>query len=106
MWKIEYLKAALEDMNKLDKSQRIEVIKKTKQVAINPLPKNEGGYGDSLGNRSGRKLVGYCKIKLLKLGIRVVYRLVRRQGTMKIIVVSVRAEDEVYKLAQKRKDNK
>ncbi len=106
MWKIEYLKAALEDMNKLDKSRRIEVIKKIKQVAINPLPKNKGGYGDSLGNIGGRKLVGYCKIKLLKLGIRVVYRLARSQETMQIIVVSVRADDEVYKLAQKRKGNK
>lgn len=106
MWKIEYLKAVLGDMSKLDKSQRIEVIKKIKQVAANPLPKNEGGYGDSLGNIGGRKLTGYCKIKLLKLGIRVVYRLLRSQETMKIIVVSVRADDEVYKLAQKRKADK
>ena len=102
MWEVEYLNEALEDLKKLDHSQRLIVVKKIKQVAENPLPKNEGGYGDPLGNISGIMLAGYCKIKLLKLGIRVVYRLVNSGKVMRIIVVSARADDEVYLIAQKR----
>ena len=102
MWKVEYLSAALEDLNKLDHSQRVVIVNKINQVAENPLPKNEGGYGDPLGNIGGIMLVSYCKIKLLKLGIRVVYHLVKSNETMKIIVVSARADDEVYLIAQKR----
>lgn len=102
MWEVRYLKAAVADLEKLDRSQRIVVIKKINQVAENPLPQKEGGYGVPLGSRSGADLTGYCKIKLLKLGIRVVYRLEKSEGTMKIIVVSARADDEVYRLATKR----
>jgi mRNA interferase RelE/StbE len=39
---------------------------------------------------------------LKKLGLRIVYRLVMEDGVMKIIVISARAEDEVYITAQKR----
>ena len=70
----------------------------------NPLPQNEGGYGKSLGNKQSKNLTGLLKIKLLKLGIRVVYKLVRTDDIMKIIVVAARADDEVYDIAFKRKD--
>jgi hypothetical protein len=36
------------------------------------------------------------------LGLRVVYRLSRTRQEMRIIVISVRADNEVYELAQKR----
>lgn len=42
------------------------------------------------------------KIKLLKLGIRVVYRLIRDENTMRIIIISVRDDDAVYRMAQER----
>jgi len=103
MWKIEYHKEALAELKKLDKSQRVEVVKKIKQVATNPLPGNEGGYGDPLGSKGGTKLSGYYKIKLLKLGLRVVYKLVRKNNVMRIVVVSAREDDTVYQIAQKRK---
>lgn len=102
MWKVEYLREALEDIKKLDSSQRMQVVKAVNKVAVNPLPQTEGGYGKLLGNKGGTNLVGYCKIKLLKLGLRVVYTLVRENSIMKVIVVSARADDEVYILAQKR----
>ena len=35
----------------------------------------------------GTNLAAYCKIKLLKLKLRVVYKVVRENGIMKIIVV-------------------
>jgi mRNA interferase RelE/StbE len=42
---------------------------------------------------------------LLKLGLRIVYQVVREDNVMKVIVVSARADDEAYLLAQKRKKN-
>ncbi|MHB1407651.1 MAG: type II toxin-antitoxin system RelE family toxin [Desulfitobacteriaceae bacterium] len=102
MWKVEYLRESLEDIKRLDPSQRVQVVKAINKVAVNPLPLTEGGYGKPLSNKGGTTLAGYCKIKLLKLGLRVVYKVVRGNGIMKIIVVSARADDEVYILAQKR----
>ncbi|MFA7466691.1 MAG: type II toxin-antitoxin system RelE/ParE family toxin [Desulfotomaculaceae bacterium] len=102
MWKVEYLREALEDIKRLDQSQRVQVVKAVNKVAVNPLPQAEGGYGKPLGNKGGTSLAGYCKIKLLKLGLRVVYKVVRKNGIMKIIVISARADDEVYIMAQKR----
>ena len=102
MWKVEYLKEALADIKRLDHTQRLQVVKAINKVAVNPLPQTEGGYGKPLNNKSGTNLAGYCKIKLLRLGLRVVYKVVRVNNIMKIIVVSARADDEVYILAQKR----
>jgi mRNA interferase RelE/StbE len=106
MWKVEYLKAALTDLKKLDHSQRIEVLKKINRIAENPLPKSEDGYGEPLGNSKIAQLAGFCKIKLQKLGLRVVYRIEVNKEIMRVIVVSARTDEEVYKIAHKRKHQK
>ncbi|HBW37548.1 type II toxin-antitoxin system RelE/ParE family toxin [Desulfosporosinus sp. BICA1-9] len=102
MWKVEYLRESLEDIKRLDHSQRLQVVKAINKVAVNPLPQAQGGYRKPLSNKSGTNLAGYCKIKLLRLGLRIVYKVVRENNIMKIVVVSARADDEVYILAQKR----
>ena len=102
MWEISFLKQAVDDLKCLDHSQRVIVLKAIQKVSENPLPQNEGGYGKHLGNKSGTDLSGYCKIKLLKLGLRVVYKIVRENNNMKLIVISARSDDEVYITAQKR----
>ena len=76
-----------------------------KKVSRNPLPASEGGYGKPLGNKSGINLTGCLKIKLLRLGIRIVYRLKRTEHGMQIIVVGVRADNEVYRIADERLKN-
>lgn len=101
-WTIKYLKEAVKDLEGLDRSQQIQVLKAIKKVSQNPLPNYEGGYGKPLGNHSDKKLAGYCKIKLLKLGIRIVYGLVKENEVMRIIVISIRDDETVYKLAEKR----
>ncbi|WP_313885486.1 type II toxin-antitoxin system RelE/ParE family toxin [Desulfallas sp. Bu1-1] len=101
---MEYLQDAVEDLKRLDHSQRLQVLKAIEKVSGNPLPQNEGGYGKPLGNRNSTRLAGFLKIKLKRLGLRVVYKLVREKDVMKVIVVSARADDEVYLLAQKRTD--
>lgn len=101
-WRVQYHKEAIKDLKKLDNSQQKQVLKAIEKVSDNPLSQYEGGYGKPLSNKSNTKLAGYLKIKLLKLGIRVVYGLVKENETMKIIVISVRSDDLVYRLASNR----
>ncbi len=101
-WILKYSEDAYKDLESLDNSQQKLVIKAIRKVLENPLPKNEGGYGKPLENQSGIKLAGLLKIKLLKIGIRVVYKIERKDGVMEIIVISVRDDKKVYKTAQKR----
>ena len=103
-WTVKYLEEAQEDLKRLDKTARIQVINGIRKVLHNPLPASEGGYGKSLGNKREMKLAGFCKIKFSSLGIRVVYKLIREENNMLIVVVSVRADEEVYKEAAKRKN--
>ena len=79
MWKIEIIDAAQADLRKLDNSARQQVYRAIDKVAQNPQPKNEGGYGEPLGNKGSLDLRGYLKIKLRASGIRVVYRISSRR---------------------------
>ena len=101
-WNVVFIPQAEEDLRQLDNSQRIQVLKAIAKVSANPLPYTEGGYGKPLGNHLTSNLSGFLKIKLLKLGLRVVYRLVEDKGQMRIIVISVRDDSTVYKLTQER----
>ena len=103
-WTVDYSEEAKADIKILDNSQTKQVIKAIDKVSQNPLPQNEGGYGKPLGNKQSKNLTGLLKIKLKKLGFRVVYKLIRTDEVMKIIVVAARADDEVYDIAYKRKD--
>lgn len=101
-WAIEYTEEAESDLKSLDRSQQLQVLKAIEKVSENPLPNSEGGYGKPLGNCMFANLTGYLKIKLLKLGLRIVYGLVRDKNTMRIIIISVRDDDTVYIMAKKR----
>ena len=101
-WKYRLIKSAEKDFSKLDKSQQIRVLKGIRKVVTNPLPRNEGGYGEPLENQNDNKLAGCCKIKIKSEGLRIVYRLVRIKSEMQIIIISVRDDRYVYKEAEKR----
>ena len=101
-WEIDYHKKAEKDMAALDNSVNSRVIKAINKVAQNPLPQSEGGYGKPLSNKHSSKLAGCLKIKLQSLGLRVVYQLVRDDKVMKIVIVSIRNDEEVYKEAERR----
>ena len=90
-WKVEYLPEAEKDLKGLDGSQRNLVLKAIKKVQQNPLR-----------NHSSTSLAGLMKIKLRSAGLRIVYQLRRTETSMMIIVIGVRADEEVYELAQKR----
>lgn len=101
-WQVEYIQEAQKDMKKLDPQSQKMVLKAIDKVSANPLPQAEGGYGKPLGNHNKANLTGYMKIKLKDLGLRVVYGLVRENNVIKIIVISVRADEEVYLEAASR----
>lgn len=100
-WKIEYIKEAQRDLKRLDPYNRKIILKAIEKTAERPLPPPDG-IGKPLGNHPTSKLSGFYKIKLRNLGYRVVYSLVRDKETMKIIVISVRDDDAVYKEAERR----
>ena len=101
-WSLQYLPEAEKDLKTLDGSQRILVLKALKKVQQNPLPVDEQGYGKPLGNHSSTGFAGLLKIKLRSSGLRIVYQLRRTESSMLVIVIDVRADEEVYDIAQKR----
>ena len=101
-WRTEYLPEAKEELAELDGSQRIAVRKAIQKTLLNPLPICEGGYGKPLGSKGNCDLTGLLKIKLKKEGLRVVYKLIRQDGKMLVIVVGIRDDEEVYRMAEKR----
>ena len=101
-WKVLYLPEAQKDLRNLDGSQRILVLKAIKKIQTNPLPFTEGGYGKPLGNKNGNDLSGFLKVKIKAAGLRIVYKIIRLENTMLIVVIGVREEMEVYETAQRR----
>lgn len=100
-WTVEYIKEAQKDLRKLDPYVRKLVLKAIDKTAECPLPPPEG-IGKPLGNHASSRLSGFYKIKLKNLGCRVVYDLVREGSVMKIIIISVRDDETVYKEAERR----
>ena len=100
-WKIEYIKEAQRDLQKLDAYNRRIILKAIEKTAQRPLPPPDG-IGKPLGNHTVANLSGYYKIKLRDLGYRVVYGLVREGNVMKVIVISIRDDDAVYREAERR----
>lgn len=103
IWSIEFLEEAKRDLKKLDHSVQVQVLKGIRKVSKNPLPVQEGGYGKPLGNKTGVNLTNLLKIKFRDLGIRVVYKTIQVDNVMKIIVVSARTDEQVYREAGKRR---
>lgn len=101
---VEFLEEAKKDMKKLERSASLQVLKGIQKVSKNPLPVQEGGYGKPLGHKNGANLTNLLKIKFRDLGIRVVYKVERIGNIMKIIVVSARTDEQVYREAAKRRE--
>lgn len=101
-WDITYLPEVLDDLRRLDGSQRMLVRKAIQKVSSNPLPETEGGYGKLLGNKNNTNLSGFLKVKLRGAGLRIVYKLVRMENRMLIIVIGAREDLEAYEAVYKR----
>ena len=101
-WEPVYLPDAEKDYDNLNRRQQLMVDKAIDKVKDNPLPQSEGGYGKPLGHRRGRNLTGYLKIKLKSEGIRIVYKLIRTDTKMLVVVIGIREDEEVYEIAHQR----
>ena len=102
-WELLFLPEAEKDLDCLSRSQQVKVKKAIKKVQENPLPQKEGGYGKPLGHKHGMNLTNLLKIKLRGEGIRVVYKLLRTDTKMLVIVVGIREDEEVYEIANRRR---
>lgn len=100
-WNIEFIKAAQRDLKRLDPYVRKLIVKAINRTAERPLPPPDG-IGKPLGNHASSKLSGYYKIKLKNLGYRVIYQLIMDGNIMRIIVISIRDDETVYKEAERR----
>ncbi|MGB3366441.1 MAG: type II toxin-antitoxin system mRNA interferase toxin, RelE/StbE family [Acidaminobacteraceae bacterium] len=97
---VEYHPSFNKDMKKigLSKKQKINVLDKIDFVSTNPYPKSKGGYGEPLvGN-----LTGLLKFRF-DSDYRVVYKLEEIDGVMKVLVIGLRKDKEVYREADRRK---
>jgi hypothetical protein len=74
------------------------VPKAIRKVAGNPLPTIESGYGKPPGSHAASHLAGCLKIKLLRPGFRVGYRLATKPDAMCIIILAVRQDEQVYRM--------
>ena len=101
-WEVLYLPEAEKDLKSLDHSQQIVVRKAIGKVKTNPLPQEEGGYGKPLGHKRCSNLTGFLKVKLRKEGIRIVYKLIRTETRMLIVIIGMREDEAVYEIAQRR----
>ena len=101
-WTLEFLPEARKDFDRLAGNQKILVAKAIEKVRRNPVPIFEGGYGKPLGNKGGRDLAGLLKVKLKDAGLRIVYKLIRTETEMIVVVIGARADDEVYDIAAER----
>ena len=106
-WSVEFLEEAKRDMKRLDHSAQIQAIGATSSGASRHLPLKGkafgGGYGKPLGHHNDNDLSGLFKIKFRDLGLRVVYKTEIVDSRMKIIVVSARSDDQVYREAARRR---
>ena len=57
-WDIIFLQEAQREFDRLNESIKPQISKGIMKVAQNPLPRQEGGYGEPLGHRSGLDLTG------------------------------------------------
>lgn len=104
IWRIAYLDEVTEDFDRLDGSQRILVRKAINRTLKNPLPRSEGGYGIELGRKGNTDLTNFLEIKLRGAGLRAIYKLIRTETEMLVVIIGARKDEEVYDEAKKRID--
>jgi len=102
IWTYRFIEAAERDLERLDNSQKAQLLKKIRKVSENPLPITEGGMGIPLGNKYGFNLTGYCEVKHRGLGLRAIYELKNDEMCLLFIAVDSREDEEVYRIAYSR----
>jgi mRNA interferase RelE/StbE len=97
-YKIKFHPSAEKELNNLDGSVKILVVKQISKLSNNPE------YGEDLGNKHGYDLTGYKKIYVNNKKIRIIYKIEKEKVLIKIIAIGKRDDFEVYQDAGKRKE--
>ena len=97
-YKIKFHPLAEKELNNLDGSVKILVIKQISKLRNNPE------YGEDLGNKHGYDLTRYKKIYVNNKKIRIIYKIEKEKVLIKIIAIGKRDDFEVYQDADKRKE--
>ena len=95
-YKLILTKHAKKDLDALDKSIAIEVIKKLEKLLANPL------LGKPLGNKLEMNLTGYYKLYACKKKIRIIYTISKEKLIIEVIGIGKRANEKIYKEIMKR----
>lgn len=94
-YKVEIASEMAKDIKKLRLSKtQIEKLKeKINDIAEKPWPKTEGGYGEPLSVKDTKEL--FLKFRFQD-HYRVVYALIREKHTMRVLIIGLRKDKEVY----------
>jgi len=96
-YKVVFTEDGENDLKKLDKSIRAQVIKKAIALQDDPF------LGDALGNKLGLDLTGYYKLYVAKKAYRIVYRLIGEEiEVVEIVGIGKRDKEGIYRLVVKR----
>lgn len=99
---LDFWEDAIKDWNALDGHQKKFVAK-----ALQKVEENAANIGEALSKKRNIDLTGFRKVKLKSIGIRIVYKVLNdKVEVAEIITIGNRADEEVYKEAFERIDNK
>ena len=99
-YNVRLIPSAQQDFKKLDGREKLLVAKQLKKLTSAPF------FGEELGKRAGIDLTGYYKLYADRKRLRIVYRCVGDELDIEIIAIGRREQFEVYRKAEKRKDEK
>lgn len=96
-YKIEFIKEATQDFERLDKSIQKQISKKIDQLSLNPH------LGKPLGNMFNIDLTGFYKLYVSKKQYRIVYRIKSEIiEIIEIVGIGKRDKEAIYRLIHKR----
>jgi mRNA interferase RelE/StbE len=98
-YKIKFHTEAQKELNELDGSVKLIVLKQIRKLMTKPF------LGVSLGNKAGSDLTGYRKLYANKKQIRIVYRIDEGKIEIYIITINKRENLDVYNIANSRKND-
>ena len=103
-WSVTFTDPAWEELIAMARSGVArQVVAAMVKVKRNPLPKQEGGYGNPCHDEEGAELAGCCYIKLRDAGVRIIYLLEKDEvKVLKVLAVGKREDKEVYREAARR----
>lgn len=100
-FKVEIATSVAKDLKKLkfSKPQITKLQQKIMEIAKNPKAKSDGGYGEPLSLKDQKDL--YLKFRFQN-DYRVLYTLVIEDHVMKVLIIGLRKDKEVYRELLKR----